>query len=486
MRRITAVLSLFVLPVFLSILFMPRAAACPVSPPVPLRGLYLNSELIVVGKIGTPGKWGISSESSDPNNRYRINGRKIPVQVDEVIKGTSDRVIQVGESRYQWLGSGEENEPQPQLRQADSGEDYVSNLSQNKERRLFFLGKNSENESYTEIYNGRSFTLPQKDLDVYITRLRELANIYNSGAPAKDRIVEWLVSMAEDPVTRFEGAYELSTALAQSAYSDEDEDEDADKDENADEPAGEADEQDSQDADAAKPVINDDEASVDKPENLVIDGAESGEAKPETDLLTYSPYQGYGDFAKLLTADQKERLVRAALNLRFNYDPVKRSDDEDDEGYLVILSHTDSVLLDAVCYLRDRRVAERLLAEIPTVARHNPSEAASLLGKMARYFDDEKLDSLVYKYSNLSWRDSDDLIEDEKLANDEPAENAAADGGKTPAADTAEKGEGGSDGEKLKAGEKIPLPQKTYGQRRTELFEQIYARCNELTAKGAR
>ncbi len=478
MRRITAVLSLFVLPVFLSILFMPRAAACPVSPPVPLRGLYLNSELIVVGKIGTPGKWSVSSENSGPNNSYRINGRKIPVQVEEVIKGPSERVIQVGESRYQWLGSGEENEPQ--VRQPDFDEEaFVSNLSQNKERRLFFLGKNSENGSFTEIYNGRSFTLPQKDLDVYITRLRELANIYNAGAPADERILEWLVSMAEDPVTRFEGAYELSNALARSAYSDQDEDEK----ENADE-TGEAEEEDPQDADAAKPVINDDEeASVDKPENFATVGVESAEAKQVMDPLTYSPYQGYGDLAKKLTADQKERLVRAALNLRFNYDPVKRSDDEDDEGYLVILSQTDSVLLDAVCYLRDRRVAERLLAEIPTVARHNTSEAADLLEKVARYFDDEKLDSLVDKYSNLSWRDSDDLIEDEKLANDQPAENAAAaDGGKAPA-DTADKSGGGSGGEELKAGEKIPLPQKTYGQRRAELFEQIYARCNELSGR---
>ena len=53
--------------------------------------------------------------------------------------------------------------------------------------------------------------VPEKEAQIYIERIREILKILKSDeSPAKEeQIIEWLVRCAEEPVTRWEGAYEL-------------------------------------------------------------------------------------------------------------------------------------------------------------------------------------------------------------------------------------------------------------------------------------
>lgn len=543
MRRFTTVLSLFVFPLFLSILFMPRAAACPVREPIPLRGLYLNSDTVIVGKIGEPEKWALASEMNEPGNRYRIYARNIPVTIDEVIKGSGDSVVAVRETHYQWLGNdvnANTDDFGANINKSGESAVYSSTLSTDKERRLFFLNKEADNGSFTETYLGRELSLPQKELDVYIARLRELANIYSSGTPSKERVMEWLVTMAEDPVTRFEGAYELRAALAQFTLAAEDEalaaeEEAAEKAaEKAEAEAAEAEAKAAQQTDAAEGADAADVAEAAKAPKLAdpdkeaeaVNETKTGEAvkavdaekaeetaqdaktentdiqlvdlndgvnKSQADLISYSTYGTYDKFAGLLTPDQKERLIRAALDLRFNYQPDKdekkaeseKGDDDEEnaegneeEEYIEIMGESDRMLLEVASYLGDRRIADRLLAEMPNVVKHNHDEvAAEMMTFMARYYHDEKLDNLVYKYSEISWNEDDALIEDEAQAYDQPEEETVI-GKPDTAPDSKVRPQNPQ-------AQKIPQPQKTYGQRRAELFNEIIMRTNGLvlTAK---
>ncbi len=468
MRRFAAILSFFVFSVSFAILALPLAAACPVQDPIPLRGLYLKSDVVVVAKIGAPGKWEMAPRDEDSADRYRIYRRGIPLQVEETIKGSGTSNLVVAEERWHWLGNADDTQAATPNPVKEAEPEFESTLADNKDRRLFFLSKNEEGVNYSQVIRNHPFEPTQKELEVYISRLRELGNIYSAANPSKASIVEWLVSMAEDPVTRFEGAYELREAL-----------ENVTDDEEEEEAGGEEKRKAVLAVDASPAADDSSETEQTDPKDVSVEVE-----NVSSNQLVYRNYGGDGDLAKLLTADQKERLVRAFLNVRFNYERVKDEDaEEDDEGYVEVLNDADSELLGAVSRLKDRRVIDRLLAEIPTVARYQSWEASQMMDTIAGYFDDDKLTKLAEKYSDVGWGGEDDLIPDQGKAYDKPEAGEAGETAGDNAAQVKTVTANSKDGreDNAKASEpKIQLPPKTYGQRRTELLDRIMLRCSEL------
>ncbi len=205
MRRYAAIFSLLIIALSSAVSF-----ACE-DPPLPLRGMFLESHLIVIGKIGAPGKWkaAAAGESAD----YQTLSRRFPIIVEKTLKGVFDGDLYISETTYNYFG--DEN-PKNTANPAP-GADFESELAKDTCRRLFFLQKNDKGE-FEEIYHNRIFAPKGKDLALYIERLNELHDMYKNGEPAKERIVEWLVSMAENPVTRFEGAYELRGSFYDAKY----------------------------------------------------------------------------------------------------------------------------------------------------------------------------------------------------------------------------------------------------------------------------
>jgi hypothetical protein len=473
MRRFAAVLSLFVFSVSFAILILPHAAACPVAPPVPLRGLYLKSDVVVVARVGTPGKWKVSPAEGETSERYQVYRRSVPLRVEETIKGGEVKNLAVTEDRWKWLGNADDSKVVLPNAVQEPDTEFDSDLADNKDRRLFFLTKNEESEGYSEVYRNHAFAPTQKELDIYITRLRELGNIYNAAPPSKELIVEWLVSMAEDPVTRFEGAYELREAL-ESARAASDEEEEESKETAEAEPAAKSDS-----AEAASAETSEKDQAADEPTS-----AENLPLSP----LVYNDYGGDQDFAKLLTADQKERLIRAFLNVRFNYEAVKDEDVDEDKGYVEVLNDADAELLGAVSNLDDRRVIDRLLAELPSVARYQTWQTSEMMETLSAYFDDDKLSELVEKYCAINWGSDDDFITEQDKAYDKPeAVEAVESGTGTVNLDRAAAVSPEPDAAKENSRDSEPkaaLPLKTYRQRRAELLDRIMARCGYLIASG--
>ncbi len=183
MSRIIRMFSLLVVSVFSVIILSNPVTAGPVSRPVPLRLMYLKSDLVLIGTVSQAGQW----EKIVKNNSEITYRRVLTINVESPIKGASSGEIAVTE-----------------LRRTGNGK---SNFSAGQ-RRLFFLAAGDNSYFLLSNFHG-DLALNERDLEVYAARLRELQNIYLSGDRLGEQVMDWLAAVAADPVTRFDGAYDL-------------------------------------------------------------------------------------------------------------------------------------------------------------------------------------------------------------------------------------------------------------------------------------
>lgn len=462
MRRFVALQLLLVFSV--SFFFFPsRASACSSGPPeLPLRGLYLKSDLIIVGKPVQPTKWiaqEVETLRSGSREAYQYFNRDVPIAIHEVIKGAAPEKLILPDSTSRYID--EEGEVKTGAA-VQIDEDETSQLGKIGQLQLFFLKKDKDDDTYDTVVTGRYDKLFEDEMELHVMRLRQLHAIYLAGkVPSKTAILEWMVSMAEDPRTRFEGSFELRD-ITRSAHSTAQRAKKAAAKKAAGGEAEEEEETTATTADTSNTAANTDGPKTLQPtiNGLPVgavtvdipgasfnseDGEDEDEDANENDWA-FDPYTSDESFDAMLTPAQKERLIQAFLTVRFEYEMYtreRREDDEDDEiepYALSIMSRGDSMLLETVSHFRDGRVAARLLAELPASVRHKPNEASQHIEYIARYFDDEDMDDLYDEFSHLDYGDDDEEITDDDVV-------------------------------------------KTYAQRRAELTQQIVARGSALMAK---
>lgn len=151
--------------------------------PVPLRKLVMKSEFIVIGHVR------VYSE----NEHIIYFKDKAEIRILEVLQGNlSDKTIVLNlESPFMC--------PAP-ARYYDAT--YT----------LAFLNRDKNGDLYT---NGRSYgskTLSLSQIEVYKKRITELQKILTvkDSTERVVKIVEWLIKCSDNPVTRWEGVYELA------------------------------------------------------------------------------------------------------------------------------------------------------------------------------------------------------------------------------------------------------------------------------------
>lgn len=174
MRRI---LFFFIL-VFNSISILPF----PIEP-VPLRKLVMSSGLIVIGYVRT------FSENENKFNFYD----KASIEIIEILKGSLDE-------RFITLKMDIDLAcPAPAVY-------YDSTYT------IAFLKRNSKGEFYTNSLFYGSKTLSLTEIEIYKSRIKELQSILliADSTENKKQSIDWLVKCAENPVTRWEGVYELA------------------------------------------------------------------------------------------------------------------------------------------------------------------------------------------------------------------------------------------------------------------------------------
>lgn len=153
-----------------------------ISPPEPLRNLYFESDLIVVASVGKS----VSLESKEHGEMM-----KTELRISSTIKGK-------GRKRVVYLHHWKWKDPESRFTEGDS--------------LLFFLKPHANArdgyEVSQEMYGIKK--LSTRDLSVYAERMRELEVIGEATRDNAEEMTEWLVRCAEDPATRWEGAYELA------------------------------------------------------------------------------------------------------------------------------------------------------------------------------------------------------------------------------------------------------------------------------------
>ncbi len=186
--RLAALLALTLLTTAAAAVFIRRALACPVEiPPQTLRTLYKHSDRIVVARVGHTEL----VERDEHSSQVRT-----ALHVARNVKGKDEGPV-VFVHHTTWDEDGVEK----------------PGTYKQGEQLLVFLERSDEEEGragYT--VDNADFgvkKLSDDDLKVYLARIDELAGIEGRQPPDKAALVEWLVRCAEEPATRWEGAYEL-------------------------------------------------------------------------------------------------------------------------------------------------------------------------------------------------------------------------------------------------------------------------------------
>jgi hypothetical protein len=329
--------------------FAPRARACPAPPPQPLRRLYTESARIVVARVGKSEQ--VKTEEEDSESRLM----KTALEVSSTLKGeTVEPVVYL----YHWTWGDEYQDP---ISEATSSDQL-----------LLFLVRREDGDGYEiEDMTYGLKKLSDADLKIYVRRIEELAAIMKQDEPNQAEIVEWLVRCAEEPATRWEGAFELnaSNSFLQA------------KKEQKPEVEGEA---------QAQPV--DEQAAV-------VDG-ESGAGRDP--VYFEGMYEMDETFASLLTPAQKERVASAL----FSADAI---------------TNADYPLINLVKDWNDARLLPFLLTHLRSAADTSPYYTPELMMMVAEIIGDDALVALVDDYRTLFYNGA-----EEGLGSSQEGEEQAA------------------------------------------------------------
>lgn len=293
--------------------------------PKPLRVLYNESDLIVVAQIG---------ESKTVEREGEARRLKTILHVSAILKGKGKGPTV---DLYHWTYG---NLKGPLV----AGEEMLLFLKATRPE----PGRKARGgyEVADTQYGIKKVT--GKELRTYVDRIEELSQLNRDNGPVDAAIVEWLVRCAEDPATRWEGAYELVTSI---------------------------------DRDASQRVDEDTQA-----ESTTSTSAESARTEEEPDPQEADEEP---DFSALLTAEQKTRLMTAL----FQTEEV-----QDRDLQLMELAHR----------WKDPRLTPFLIKQLHRLEAEPPRLAERLVDIVATALNDETIEQLAEDYeSNVSYPDED-------------------------------------------------------------------------------
>lgn len=341
-----------------SIAFQPEAAMarkrCPAEIPDSLLTLYLKSDLIVVGSIQSE-KVLKKTQEYDYGSSFEVEKN---LSVSETLKGREANSAAFVVSQFKSKNADENTE---------ENENYRVNLN---EKALFFLVKNDENNFYELAdYSSAMKQLNAADIQIYAERIEELKRITTAKKNQLPKLAEWLVRLAEEPVTRGEGTLDLGASFDALEYERENEE------------------------------SNEEAAAVKEP--IVLDKDFRAAGAPE--------------IARLLTAAQKQRLSGALLD-SISEDLLKikgaKAEDEEetspDYGFIRLVGHWDKTYLSMASF-----------AFLQNTGDSNPRKTSYLMSVIADFLGDEELYEISGNYeSALSQSDSETTAytEEEKVA----------------------------------------------------------------------
>ncbi len=333
------------------------AKRCPAEMPDSLLTLYLESDLIVVASIKSEKVLKIAEE-------YEY-GKYLDVEkslkISDTLKGRSLDSVTFNVSEFK------SKNPENAADYSEEGEVYPKV----GDKALFFLTKNAETNFYELAdYSSGMKKLEDAELDVYGKRIKELKQIVATKKNQLPKLTEWLVRLAEEPITRAEGMIDLEGSFRALQYADEE-----------------------------QAVTAEEKENISIKEPILLDKNFRAENTPE--------------IAKLLTDSQKQRLSNLFL-LSINEHLIKLNDAGGKEEIT-----PDYELISLTKHWDKTYLAMTSLAFLQATDSSNGRKISYLMSVVALFLDDEKLYEISGNYASA-------LSEDENELTEIPEEEVAA------------------------------------------------------------
>lgn len=414
-----------------------HARRCGEKDPETLLSLYKRSSSIYVATYDRTENGGVKEETED----YVISRSLAHYSVSSTLKGEPVKsvVLEVDEYKYKGAVAEEVPDETPPVAEPETGEADVSEEGDEYEEMygrpnvepgdivLLFLKKGAEGKTLEAVdYRDAIRLVKREDLGTYESRINELNVIFNSAGNRDVAIVEWLVKTIDDPVTRWDGAFELLSGFYSADWEDEQAKEEAAKGETESEGDGET------------PEVEESE----------IDEWSKIEMEISSDRTRY---------ARALTDGQKQGILNLLLG------QMPRVSEEG--GKVKKLSRGDQALLDLVKRWGDNRLASVLLDQLVAGAG-DIYYKYQLMETISMALSNKELSALVEQFGNELYMGDDEVVED-RTEKEGEAETV-------PVPETDTKAPQTEGGEKVK-------PQ-TYGERRAEAMAKFIAAATILVA----
>lgn len=344
------------------------AAACPDEPPKTLLQLYKSSETIYIARFARTEK----GEPKKSDENYTVTPIKKHFDVSMTLKGVSKKMFVLDEEEFDYTpettdqaaaDEPAQGEPAVDEHEPEEGDEYDEEKPlQEGDTVILFLTRDQEDPKRTVLadYRGGAKRVEPSDLKTYERRIRELNAIFGSKKPDDSKVVDWLVRLAEDPVTRWDGAFELTQAFENLEFNEK-------QSEYVEETFG---------------GKEDEETGGD---GKIIE-AETEEAEAIDDVYDNSVY------ATLLTDSHKQRLSNLVVT---------------GEGPMV---SGDLELIELVKRWGDANVGRSLIDKI-RLGGYPAYETSRMMATAAQIFKDKKLEELSTEYDEVAWGEEDAEIE---------------------------------------------------------------------------
>ena len=442
-----AALSLLV-STFISPAITHAAKRCPDEPPSTLLSLYKKSDAIFLGKFD---KTTVGDVVSEDEHSTMVNVSD-HFSISSTLKGKTEKFYIRNYEQYRYKGSDGTEE-------IEDEEGYGVEKVEPGDTVLLFLKVKAEDEENKEskpeldVVHYRDAIKPVKAAEVssYEARIKELNSIFSSKKADDADILNWILRCIDDPVTRWDGAFELLTSFQNLEWKKEQEKE--------------------REKEAEKEVSSETETDAEITGENFEASDEGSEESHEDGELAEEEFDNSA-YATLLTAEQKDALTNIALDLK----PEKSENQEDPESEdeKPTLNEGDRVLFELVKRWGDSRLAAAMLDRL-RVTGEDTYQKLAWMTLITDVLKDTELSSLGEKFSEISYREDGETVEVEKTE----AKKSETNKGEVeePVSEPAPAGDDTSND--LHDGP----PKKTFGMLRDELLAQFIDRAQVVITK---
>ncbi|MEO7672940.1 MAG: hypothetical protein ABIU09_02545 [Pyrinomonadaceae bacterium] len=332
--------------------------------PETLLSLYQNSDAIYIATFDKKADGEITEDTPD----YTALGIKKHFSISSTLKGESRKFFVLDDNEYRYKNTVPAT---GEVEEGAEAEDPESSVELKPGDTLLLFLKNGDEKDAPTLTDYRDGTkkLSMDRIGIYESRIKELNSIFSAKKVDEAKIVEWLVRCAEDPVTRWEGTFELLSSF--------------------------------QNVEWLEQAAEQRKARIERGEPVEEGPAESETPDEDGEEEDSGKNVDTSRFANLLDANQKQTLANILLN--------RESPPANDKEETAIAG--DDELIELVKRFGDPRLVGFLIEQV-RASTDEPDAVGQTMKTIAEILGDKEIASIADKYNEIAYEDDADEAAD--------------------------------------------------------------------------